>query len=199
MSRHKTHIIYLPGLGDSYDVVRRACLSTWRLYGASVELVPSGWVNDEVLEAKVDRIKHAARVAADKGYRVVLLGESAGGSLALNTYAGEVGLVSGIVTLCGKNSQPENVSPRLYRRNKAFHTSMQRVGLAAKQLTREQRQRVTSIYPLYDAYVPRADTLIPDCREVKLYAVGHITSILFGLTFGAFVLIREARRLGRSV
>lgn len=196
MSRPQPYIIYIPGLGDRYDIIRRSCLWTWRLYGANVQLVASEWRGDEALDVKINRIKQTVQTHVNRGRRVVLLGESAGGSLALNTYATMPETIAGVVTLCGKNTRADNVSPRLYRHNPAFRASMQQVDVAARQLTRQQRQRVTSVYPLWDAYVPRVDTLIPDCRQVKLYSVGHLTSILFGLTFGAIVLIREARRLG---
>ncbi|MGB4762551.1 MAG: hypothetical protein WBP12_04330 [Candidatus Saccharimonas sp.] len=194
MSRRKTYIIYLSGLGDRYDSIRGACLWGWRIYGATVTLVPSRWASSETFDVKVKRVMQVVQEAHDNGYRVVLIGESAGGSLALNIYAQVPTLISRVVTLCGKNAQADTVSPRLYRRNPAFRVSMQRVGRAVEQLTRDQRQRVSVVYPLVDAYVPRADTLIPDCHRVRLYSVGHLTSILFGLTFASFVLVREARR-----
>ncbi len=114
--------------------------------------------------------------------------------MALNVYATTGDFVDRVLTLCGKNTRPENVSPVLYRRNEAFRTSMQRVGDAVQRLTKAQRQHVTSIYPFYDPTVPISETFIPDCRRVRIWSVGHLVSILIGLTVAAFVVVREAKR-----
>lgn len=191
----KTHIIYIPGLGDNYDSLRRLLLWFWPVYGVSVEFLSSGWSNGETFAVKKQRIIDAARRAQDRGARVVLLGESAGGSLALNVYATIPDSIDRVVTLCGKNTGPDNVSPVLYRRNEPFRVSMQQVGESVRSLTLSQRQRVTSVYPFYDPTVPINETFIPDCRRVRIWSVGHLISILVGLTIGSAIVVREAKRL----
>lgn len=190
----KTYILYIPGLGDGYDGSRQFFLKFWKLYGVTVEFVSSGWGDGGDFESKMKRVIDAAKSAHNAGYRVVLLGESAGGSLALNTYSEIPDYVDRVVTLCGKNTRPSTVSPRFYRRNPAFQTSMAQVDQAVTRLTPAQRREITTIYPLIDSYVPRADTVVPDCRQVRMYSVGHLTSILFGLTIGSSIVVREATR-----
>lgn len=190
----RTHIIYIPGLGDGYDGLRRFCLGFWRMYGVDVEFISSSWSNHESFDTKMQRLITAAQHAHRDGDSVVLLGESAGGSMALNVYASIPETIHRVVTLCGKNTRPDNVSPVLYRRNESFRTSMHRVSDAVKQLTTAQRQRITSIYPFYDPTVPINETFVPDCRRVRIWSVGHLISILVGLTIGSFVVVREAKR-----
>ncbi len=190
----KTLIIYIPGLGDGYDSLRRFFLFFWRIYGVDVDFVSSSWVNGETFEVKMQRVVDAIHQAQATGDRVVLLGESAGGSMALNVYAAHSAFIDRVVTLCGKNTRPDTVSPVLYRRNEAFRTSMYRVGDAVQRLSVSQRQRITSIYPFYDPTVPIHETFVPDCRRVRIWSVGHLVSILIGLTFAAFVVVREAKR-----
>ena len=190
----KTHIIYVSGLGDGYDTLRRFCLRFWRIYGVYVEFIPSKWSNDEDFETKRDRIERAAKSANERGRKVVIMGESAGGSLVLNVYARIPDVIHRVVTLCGKNVGPDNVAPRLYTRNRSFQDSMRQVGHSVRSLSLSQRQRITCIYALSDLTVPLADTLIDDCRRLRLWFVGHITTIFFGLTIGSFLLVREARR-----
>ena len=190
----QTHIIYIPGLGDGYDGLRRFFLLFWRVYGVNVEFIASRWSDGGMFELKMQRIVDAAMRAHDAGHRVVLIGESAGGSMVLNVYAEIPGYIDRVVTLCGKNTRPDNVSPALYRRNESFRTSMQQVGDAVQQLTKAQRQQMTSIYPFYDPTVSIDETFIPDCRRVRLWSVGHLISILVGLSIGSFVVVREALR-----
>lgn len=188
------HLIYIPGLGDGYDPIRRFTLKFWRFYGVSIEHIPSSWSDGGEIDEKIGRINDAITRAKKDGKDVVLIGESAGGSLALNIYASNPKLIYRLVTLCGKNTRPENVSPVLYRRNPAFKVSMERVGASVSSLRLTDRQRITSIYPLYDPTVPVRETFTPDCRKVQIWSVGHIVSIFLGLTIYAGIIIREARR-----
>lgn len=189
----KTHIIYVPGLGDGYDPIRRFLLGFWRIYNVDVQMIPSGWSGTEPYENKVHRIQEAIANACGHGKRVVLIGESAGGSLALNVYASEPEKVSKVLTLCGKNTGPEKVSPRYYRKNPAFREAMQEVESSILKLTKAQRGRFVSVYPLFDPTVPVAETFIPDCQKVRIWSVGHLASVFIALTLASPLVVRAAK------
>lgn len=191
--RARLHIIYLPGLGDRYNPIRRMCLMVWRAYGVSVTMVPMRWASDETYEAKYSRVEDV--ICSNPRERVVVMGESAGGSMALTIYAKYSTKLAGVMTLCGKNTRPDNVSAQIYARNPAFRDSMSAAVTAEMRLDAAQRHRFISVVPLYDPTVPVAQTLIPGGQKMTLPAVGHLFAILAMLTLYAPIIVRRAKNL----
>jgi hypothetical protein len=152
------------------------------------------WSVDEPFEIKRQRVDKAIDKAVMQNRRVVLIGESAGGSMAVNTYAARTNDIARVVTLCGKNTSPQTVAPRYYRKNPAFRTSMNKLNPSIESLDSGARHRFTTIYPLYDPVVPIQETMIADCRKVRIFAVGHIISIFLCLSLFSPIVIRESRR-----
>lgn len=185
------HIVYISGFGDGYDTTRRRLLKLWRFKRVTVELVSMNWRTSETFEGKIDRINQA--IEAAKGKRVVLLGESAGGSMAVHVYAARHEELFKVMTLCGKNTTPETVSPHLYKNHPAFKTSMDKLNAAVAAIPKEARERFVSIHPIYDNVVPVRETLLPGCREVVLPMSGHLPVIMAALTIWSYKIIREAR------
>lgn len=186
------HILYISGLGDRYDPGRRFFLRFWQLFGVTAELVPMQWADGHSYDEKFARLAHS--IDAVSGKRVVLIGESAGGSITLDMYASRGTSIYKAMTICGKNSHPEDVAPSLYLRNPAFKTAMSRVGKATHRLSKVQRQAFISIYPFADHVVPIHETLIPDCQHHRLWSFGHFASILLALTCASWYIVRLAKR-----
>ena len=186
------HILYVPGLGDRYDPFRRFFLQLWRQCGVAAELVPMQWSDSLSYEEKMRGLDGA--VTKLRGKKVILIGESAGGSAVLTMYARRPDAFYKVLTLCGKNTGATQVSPRLYKKNPAFKTSMHRAESSVRKLTLKQRQAFVSIHPLIDHVVPIKQTLIPDCQEVTLWTVGHFATIVFALTIGSWFIIRAATK-----
>ena len=68
-----THYIYIPGLGDHVDPVRRFMLRRWERPGIKVTPVSMSWENQpEVFEKKYERI--AEIIKRSKGEDIVLVG-----------------------------------------------------------------------------------------------------------------------------
>jgi len=185
------HIIYLSGFGMNYDKLRRRLLGQWHFRGVSVELVAMQWEGEETFEQKLARIDRA--IDKEAGKRIVLLGESAGGSMAVHMYARRPGDVYRAVTLCGKNSHPETVGENYYRRSPAFRGSMGQLNKSINALSDEQRRHFVSIHPLYDPVVPVRETLLPGCARVRLPSVGHFFTIVLGLSVLRRVVLRAVR------
>lgn len=190
--RMPIHIIYIPGFGDSYDILRRAFLWCWRFYGISVELVPIKWGNREGYETKTALVSAAIERAKER--RIVLIGESAGGSLVLNTYASRPDDFYKVLTICGKNAKPEHVAPHFYRRNPAFKTSMHLLNASVEKLTAAQRHAFISIHPLVDHVVPVDETIIPGCQKQRVWLFGHLPTVAIMLTVGSWYIMRLIRR-----
>lgn len=152
------------------------------------------WESKETYEQKIARIDQAIDRA--KGKRVVIIGESAGGSMAVCMYARRPNDVAKFMTVCGKNNHPETVGERYYDRYPVYREVMGQLTEALKQLSDDQRKAFVSIHPLYDPVVPVRDTLLPGCRRVRLWSIGHALSILLALTILSPIVIRAAKRHG---
>ncbi len=186
------HILYLSGFGNNYDPFRLRWLKRWRFRGVTVELVPMQWEGNETFEQKIIRIDKGIDRAAGK--RIVLLGESAGGSMAVHMYARRPDDLHKVLTLCGKNRYPETVSQTYYERSPAFRVSMERLNASIDLLSDEQCCDFVSIHPLYDPTVPVKETLLPSCRRVRLPVIGHALTIGLGLTLLAPVIVHAVRK-----
>lgn len=183
------HLLYISGFGDRYDPARRVLLGRWRFEGVTVELVPMNWTNKgESFETKMARINKAIDAHGDK--RVVVMGESAGGSMAVHICASRGADVYRVVTLCGKNTTPQTVSPHLYGKYPAFKTSMDKLEDSLEKIQPDVRRQFISVHPVYDSIVPVGETLLPGCRELILPGKGHLTVIFRALTLWSGRIVR---------
>jgi len=194
MKLMKTEILYISGLGDHYDWIRQFTLRFWKLYGVNARLISSSWSNNESYEEKFERITDAIDAIDTRTTKIVLIGESGGGSLAINVFASRKEKIHKTITICGKNNGPELVAPHYYKRNPTFKISMYNLKESVAALSKSERQRVVSIYPLYDGVVPIRETLIPNCKQVQLPSIGHLGTIFFALTFGAYFIVKLAKK-----
>jgi hypothetical protein len=71
---------------------------------------------------------------------------------------------------------------------------MNNVNESIAALDLETRQRFTSIVPLYDPVVPVHETLLADCRKVRVFAFGHLVAILLLISALSSIVVREIRR-----
>lgn len=190
----KHHIIYIPGLGDYYNGFRRVLLSTWQLYGVTVEYVPMDWYKGGTYEQREARIKQAVARAQQQGRTVSLVSESAGGSIALNIFSEDDSLYR-LVSICGVNSPATPVSPRIYARSPAFQTAVERLAINLPTINTERRREIVVLTSLYDGTVKPNDSAIKDARAHRIFAVGHIIAITTSLLFyGAWVTRFITRR-----
>lgn len=184
------HILYISGLGDHYDPFRLKVLRRWRFKNVKIELVPMKW-KQGTFDQKLRQIDQAIDRAS--GRRVVLIGESAGGSMAVHTLARRDDLYK-VMTLCGKNTHPETVSEVYYRNHPAFVISMQKLNESLSTLTDKKKREFVSIHPLYDPTVPVKETLIEGCKQLRLPSVGHFITIVLALTVMAPIIVRAAKK-----
>jgi len=176
------HLIYIPGLGDDYDGVRRFVLKFWQQRDVRVTYVPMSWsVTSDDLGAKFERIIRAIdSLPVD---RVVLIGESAGAAMALVAAKQFEDQVDHVVTICGKHRNGHNVKPGVYRRNPAFYDVMQRAEAIVETLDEPHKKKISMIYSSRDSLIPNIDTLISGVEAVDIAIPGHKRSILYVLFF----------------
>lgn len=188
----KYYIIYIPGLGDSYDGLRRFLLFFWRIYGIKVEHVPVKWYDGKSYQEKYKRVAAAVQNAQTLGYTVSVMGESAGGSMAMNIFARNES-IHRLISLCGVNSYKTPISPRIFERGPAFKESVSILN-ASQAGAIKRVQQITSITALYDETVPIKSNIIPGARRVTIWSIGHLITIVLSLSILSFIPIREVRR-----
>lgn len=185
------HIIYVPGFGEVYDAGRRILLNGWRIFGATTEFVPMNWNGPETYHQKLHRVNRAIDNAAGK--RIVVIGESAGGSIALPIYATRHNELHKVMTICGKNSSAANVAPHFYRKHSAFADAMQHTDNVVDQLDAKQLRNLVVFYPLFDEIIPYKETALPGSRVVRLASIGHFLTISLCLTLFSGYIVRVAK------
>ena len=189
----KHYIIYIPGLGDRYDGLRRFLLFFWRIFGVTVEHVPMKWYDSKPYEEKYKRVDSAIRNAQTLGYTVSVIGESAGGSMAMNIFAGN-DTIYRMISLCGVNTARSPIASSIFRKGPAFKTSVASIADSQTDVEKDKIDHITSITALYDPTVPVARNSIPGARHVKLWSIGHFPTIVLALSLLSFIVVREVRR-----
>lgn len=169
----KTRILYISGLGDGYDGFRGTCLKLWQLFGVETRLVASKWYNGASYNSKLDHLNSQIERAYHEDRRVVLVGESAGATLALE--AGQSEKVARVITLCGVTSPEISIAASIRRRSPAF------VEAVAK-LAEVRLSGVTSIRALVDTTVGKKYSIWSDAQQKVVLFVGHLATIIVCLT-----------------
>lgn len=188
----KPHMIYVPGFGDSYDIIRKPLFYCWRVFGVSTTFVPMNWQSNETYLDKLARITEAIDNAPSD--KVILIGESAGASMVVAAHAKKYTALHKSVTICGKVNNAASVADRYYRRNAAFREAIHEADTAITTLPQLARQKFISFYPLYDEVVSLKDATLPGAGATRLFSVGHLLTIFLALTLFSGLIIKAARK-----
>lgn len=175
----KTTILYVPGLGDSYDRFRAWGLSWWHVFGPTAKLVPITWYDGKSFQQKYQLVASAIEHEVAAGNTVVLIGESAGATLALQA-SSETG-VTRVVTLCGVARPNTPVSRYLRKRAPALSTGVDT-------LPPNYSPQVVSIRAAIDGVVGKKYSIVEGAKVYILPSIGHLLTIVLALTlFAPFV------------
>lgn len=190
----KHAVIYVTGLGDTNKRNRQLLIASWWLYGVKPIVFQSNWSDRQPLASKLSALLELIDGYLGTGYRVSLVGESAGASLAVVAYAARQESIHRVVCLCGKLQNAPTISSGTYSRNPAFAESMAALPGCLASLSTERRQRIRSIHPLADTIVPIGDTIIPGAQEYTIPTRGHATSIILGCIVFNYAIIGFLKR-----
>lgn len=188
-NRPKHHLIYIPGLGDHYDGLRRTALYMWGFWGVSTELVPMQWYGGDSYQACFNRILAAIKRAEEKGYQVTLIGESAGASMAINVATAQPNL-HGLITLCGVAHPHATVSPLIRKKSPAFNESLSYLAVSLPKLNMATTHCVRS---LFDFVVGKQVSLIEGAHHHTIWSGGHLLAISLCLSLYSGYVVRIAR------
>lgn len=181
-----THIIYIPGLGDYYDGFRRLSLRCWRLWGVTTEHVPITWYDGGDLESKIMLVQDAVTKAKREDVKIVLIGESAGASLALHMAARDAG-VEKVITLCGVTRRSTPISQHLRKRAPALHAAVQTI-------PDKLQIPIDSVRAVVDGTVGKRYSVAVGAKAHVIWSVGHLTTIALCLTLLAPLMASIAKK-----
>lgn len=183
------HIIYIPGLGDRYDGIRKLGLKLWRRKNTHVSHIPMNWLDPhETLEGKLARLNKV--INKHPNHKVTLVGESAGGAMALVASHRFKDLVHETVTLCGMNRGTGSVSPTLFKSNRAFFDAMIEAEKVIQGLSSDDKEKLHVVYSSADITVRPKNSLISGVTSHDLKTPGHMFAIL-NVLFYRFSLITK--------
>lgn len=170
------HIVYIPGFGDHFDALRRLALRRWQNSDTQVSFVPMRW-NDrhETYGEKYSRIaKTLQEIEADE---LILVGESAGGAMALFAFSRNLKQIDRVVTICGYNHGAANVHQYHKQVHPAFYQLMPLVDQVVVDFAPADLQRITTLYSTRDRIVTSEHSRIAGTHEQILHTPGHFISI----------------------
>jgi pimeloyl-ACP methyl ester carboxylesterase len=179
-----THVIYIPGLGDMNDRLRAAALSVWKFWGTPATLVPITWDDGRSMDQKMELIQKAID-KVPKGNRIVLIGESAGATLALHTAATN-SRVKRVITLCGVAVPTTPISAELRRRAPALDQ-------AVNTLPEHFDVDVHSVRAAVDWVVGPKYSTVAGAKRHVIWSIGHVITITLCLTVFAPFMSRIAK------
>ena len=178
-----TTILYVSGLGDQYDDVRRFCLRGWRLWGVTAKLVPMTWYDGKAFDQKYNRITSAIDGIKDNS-RIVVIGESAGATMALQV--ANHPRVSRVITLCGVARPTTPISSYFNKRAPALI-------VATRSVPNTSDYDVHSVRAVIDGVVGKKYSTASGAKQHTIWTVGHLFTILLCLTILAPLMVTIAK------
>lgn len=192
------HVIYVPGILDNIYHIQSTAVRAWRLYGVRGHCHVMPWFGQESYELKFQRLMDEIDKYLAQGYRVSLVGASAGASAVLNAFVARPNKITGVVLLCPKINGPETVSKKTYAENPAFKESLGQLQANLAKLTpRQKADRMLLYYSPADGTIPYAGSIILGIPERRLPPIKHGRAIVYGLTFGAHSFISFLKHQAR--
>jgi len=179
-------LIIIPGLGDQTSLLDLATRNWERKFVIKTIVHPMPWQGAEQdLGPKLERLIAIVDKSIENGYRVNLLGTSAGGSAAMNAYAMRKNKIHRVINVCGRLRKSEGVYPTLEQaaqNSRSFFDSVIRCEETLKNLTVEDYKKILTLRPLFDELVPSSTVSVPGGTNILLPSIEHILSISLAMT-----------------
>ena len=171
------HLIIIPGVGDDHPVYHKGA-RVFRVLGFKAQVYVFGWDSADLssYDTRIAALnEHIAKLPGE----VYLLGVSAGGSAAVNSFALLPEKVIKTVTLC---SPLAHFSSRV---NPLLAVSIEQTEKFLAAMKPGVKQRLLSLHAIYDPVVPVRLSKPSGVRARTLPSILHPITIFLGLTLFA--------------
>lgn len=180
----KYNVILVPGLNDGRLLI--PFFWTTKFWGkqnvyVTKHIVP--WAKKESFDDKLQRLLDVIDLFTLDGSTVSLMGFSAGGSLVVSAYAKRKGKIDKVINVCGR-VQSTKAFTRGGRYLHAYKESVHAAMDALETLSLEEKKRILTIRPLYDAVVPVKTVSIAGANNIAIPSIFHVPSMAGMLLFG---------------
>jgi pimeloyl-ACP methyl ester carboxylesterase len=184
------YIIYFPGLGDdSTGSIQQKAIKKWQKYGISTYYLPMHWQSEETYSTKLERALRVVDELGSAGHQISLVGASAGASMAMNTFASRKDKIISAVFISGKINRPRTMGSKYTAPNPALMPCVEASSKAVAELTKDDKQKMLILYPLYDGTVTKDDSFIPGVKVNRVVSMLHSISIYMCLTIFKIISI----------
>lgn len=174
------HLIYIPGLHDQHPFNKfftDLFPHIWTAKGFPTEKFEPHWEEGTSLDPKLNKLLAMIDQITQDGHNVSLIGQSAGGSLALNAFTQRKKTVLGAINLCGRLREGSHVKPTMSyasRHSVAFRQSVRLFEQVNEpKLTIPDRKRIMTIKAWIDKTVPSTTTPLEGAHNLTIPFVGH--------------------------
>ncbi len=140
---------------------------------------------EQELSPKLEGITALIDTHHAEGYRVSLLGTSAGGSAAINAFVLRKDKVHRVINVCGRLRRGDGAQPTLgkaARTSRSFYDSVLACEEHVAKFTNEDCRKILTFRPLFDELVPPSTVTVPGAKNVRLPTIEHIMSIVSAIT-----------------
>lgn len=194
------HALYLNGLGtETISNGERKAIKVAEHAGFAIEHHPIDWLTSD-FETLLDATVRKTEDALKRHGAVVLIGASAGGSLAVNTYGRTPGKHIYVVTLCSRLHEPglawcdlrtlermAHIGTR--NESRAFLDSIKYCqDITLPGLTSQEKQQIITVKQWADEVVPRPTMNVSGLPEYIVPGFGHYHGIVSGIKHLATIL-----------
>lgn len=201
----KIGYLYVNGLNDGkLKLQDRVAIWWWRRRSINLEHAHINWFDGHDLDAKVSLIKDRVQKMLGQYDGVVLIGVSAGGSLALHAFRAvhdkNVCVVAAHARF-GAGNYPKSKRVSLYRRaymetrypSKAFFDSVTRVETEViPNLSTYEKRQILTMSSLADMIVPPRLMIMDSVENHRSLVCGHIPGFLAHVVIGRDIIINFA-------
>lgn len=192
------HVIYIPGILDDIAKVQSTLVRLWRAYDVHPHTHVMPWLGETDYDASKARLYREIDARHSDGHLITLVGASAGASVVLNGYIELPDKVSGLVLICPKVNNADNIGSKLLLKNPTFSNSMNDLTANLNKLSAEQKANIVSFLSPRDRMIPYEDSHIVGVREIELPALRHNAAIVYAISIGSRRLVSELKRIAAS-
>jgi pimeloyl-ACP methyl ester carboxylesterase len=191
------HGILSPGLKDHHFVARKAqelTLPGWEKYGIFLEYHANNWNEGTDLDPKLEDFNDHVDRLYDRHGKIVIIGDSAGASVALHAYAAQPDKISSVVTNAGKLHHPETLPAEDFEKNPTFEHSLMKLPRSLRVLRNlGLMPTILNVHGIWDGRVPVKDSILEGAPELTVPMFAHPLNILVALEFYRKPIARHIR------
>ena len=180
-------IIVVSGLGDNGRELKLAS-TWWKKEGLEPIIFLPHWENEKGVKPKLTRLLRKINIES-RDKKILLLGISAGASLAMNAFLMKPEKIEKVVSLCGrlKMGLSKDMIRRKLQENtlkrRAFRESVELLQKNLNKLAKIDKKRILTLSAEFgDEVIPLETSTLPGVKNIMIPAIEHVISIFSAMT-----------------